>query len=159
MSEIPSIGKRRRRPQKHSTDGPILTSTGKRGRPKKARVDELHHRTTQAQKDHADNIDRVMKAMLPHYKSIREFLWAFLTNPHLDTAHQNFFQCGFQWNHGHIIVLYLQPVLNPTSYDGVGILLKFKHLSKGDMAPSIANQSDTQRCSPRTWRNHHWKCH
>ena len=119
MSEIPSLGKRRRRPQKHSTDDPILTSTGKRGRPKKVRVDEPHHRTTQAQKDHADNIDRVMKAMLPHYKSIREFLRAFFTNPHLDTAHQNFFQCG-----GFNEIM--------------GILLKCKHLSKGDMAPSIA---------------------
>jgi len=107
MSDEQILGKRGRRPKAKATkkvrtidpDGDVAAagSTAEKeknrgGRPNKE--GSKHHKTAAAKTRHANSLKDIMQAMHGQYRSIREFLRAFFTNPQLDSAHQNFFQGG-----------------------------------------------------------------
>ena len=110
MSDQQKLGKRRRRSktkgnkkarvdeglggtQTGAPDGSVNVQTKRAGRPKGIR-EVKHHRTTAAETKHANTLKTIMQSMHEHYRSIREFLRAFFTNPQMESAHQNFFKGG-----------------------------------------------------------------
>jgi len=55
---------------------------------------------------HANSLEDILQAIHGQYRSIREFLRAFFTNPQLGSAYQNFFQGG---GFDQILGLMLEP--------------------------------------------------
>ena len=126
MSELQTLGKRRRRSKttghkkaRVEDDLEEIQQTKKVGRPKEIRAGVKHHKTKAAETKHANTLKDIMHSMHEHYKSIREFLRAFFTNSHMESAHQNFFQCG-----GFEEIL--------------GLMLESKYVKNGAMAEVIA---------------------